>query len=176
MIQLSTLMWWMAIFFGIIGFLRGWKKEIVATAGIVMIVFAGMQFDSLLRGTLFLTLSRGQIFFVQCLLLLGAVFFVYQARDVGGAHIRKEEDWQAGLLGALMGAFNGYLIGGSLWYFLDINEYPWSDFFVAPAAGSAAAQSIGLIPVVLMGGGASGTGDLLALGVLILLFFALVVA
>lgn len=173
MIQLSTLMWWMAIFFGIIGFLRGWKKEIIASAGIVLMVFAVFQFDSLMRGTLFLALPPGQIFFIQCVFLFGVVFLVYQARDVGGAHIRKENDWQAGLLGSLMGAFNGYLIGGSLWYFLDINEYPWSNFFIAPAANSPAAQSVNLMPMVLFGG---GSGDILALGVLVLLFFALVVA
>ncbi|MDQ7025778.1 MAG: hypothetical protein Q9P01_05840 [Anaerolineae bacterium] len=173
MIQLSTLMWWMAIFFGIIGFLRGWKKEIIASAGIVLMVFAEFQFDSLMRGTLFLALPPGQIFFIQSLFLFGVVFLVYQARDIGGAHIRKENDWQAGLLGSLMGAFNGYLIGGALWYFLDINEYPWENFFIAPTINSPAAQSINLMPMVLFGG---GSGDVLALGVLVLLFFALVVA
>jgi hypothetical protein len=175
-IQLTTLMWWMAIFFGIIGFLRGWKKELVATAGVVLAMFAVFQFDTFLRGTFFLSLPPSQIFLVQTAFLMGVVFFVYQAKDIGGAHIRKENDWQAGMLGALMGAVNGYLIGGSLWYFLDINEYPWEQLMTAPAQGTAAAQSVNIIPIVLIGGGASGTGDLFALGVLILLFFALVVA
>jgi hypothetical protein len=169
-------MWWMAVFFGIIGFLRGWKKELVATAGIVLAMFAVFQFDSIMRGTFFLSLPPAQIFFVQCIFLFGVVFFVYQAKDIGGAHARKENDWQAGLLGALMGAVNGYLIGGSLWYFLDINEYPWEQLVAAPVPGSPSVQAFNIIPIVLIGGGASGTGDLFALGVLILLFFALVVA
>ena len=176
MIQLTTLMWWMAVFFGIIGFLRGWKKELVATAGIVLALFAVFQFDGILRGTFFLSLPPSQVFLVQTAFLMGVVFFVYQAKDIGGAHIRKENDWQAGLLGAVMGALNGYLVAGSLWYFLDINEYPFEQLVVAPAAGTASAQSYSIIPIVLIGGGASGTGDIFALGVLILLFFALVVA
>jgi uncharacterized membrane protein required for colicin V production len=166
----------MAIFFGIIGFLRGWNKEIIATAGIVLALFAVFQFDGLLRGTFFVAIPPTQIFLIQAALLFGVVFFVYQARDIGGVASRREKDWQAGFLGSLVGAFNGYLIGGTLWYFLDVNEYPLEAFVVAPAANSPSADALNFIPIMIIGGGASGTGDLLALGVLVLLFFALVVA
>ena len=52
MIQLSAVMWTMAIFFAIIGFLRGWNREVIATAGIILGLFALFQFDSLIRGVL----------------------------------------------------------------------------------------------------------------------------
>jgi len=174
-IQLSSLMWTLGIFFAIIGFLRGWVKELVATAGLVLALFTIFQFDGLLRGTVFVTLPRSQIFLLQMGFFFAVAFIVYQTQDIGGAERRDERDIQAGLIGTVIGFLNGYLIGGSLWYFLDINEYPLEQFVIAPAADSASAQSVNLIPLVLLGGGASGTGDLLAIGVIILLFLVLIV-
>ncbi len=175
MIQFSALMWAAAIFFGIIGFLRGWNKELVATAGMLLTTFAIFQFDSFLRGTVFLIMPRDQVFLLEATVFLIVVYLVYQAKDIGGAEARNRDNWQAGFLGALAGGFNGYLIIGTLWYFMDINEYPITQFVVAPAPGSPSAQALWTIPLVLIGGGTSGTGDLLALLVIALLFFVLVI-
>ncbi len=65
MIELSALLWVMAIFFAIIGFLRGWTKEIVSTAGIILGLFALFQFDTLIRGTLLANVGRDQVFIVS---------------------------------------------------------------------------------------------------------------
>ena len=40
MMQLSTFLWSMVAMFAVIGFLRGWTREIVATAGIILALFA----------------------------------------------------------------------------------------------------------------------------------------
>lgn len=174
MIQLSSLMWVSALFFGMIGYLRGWNRELVATSGITLVMFAIFQFDSILRGTVFLLLPRDQVFLIQATAFLAVVYFVYQADELAGATRRSGSNLQSGFLGALAGAFNGYLIIGALWYFLDINEYPLTQFVTAPGPNSPGAQSIGLMPLVLIGGGAGGTGDLLAVLVVALLFFVLV--
>lgn len=174
MIQFSALMWAAAIFFGIIGFLRGWNKELVATAGMLLTTFAIFQFDSFLRGTIFLIMPRDQVFLLEAVAFLIAVYVVYQARDIAGTEARNRGNWQAGFLGALVGGFNGYLIIGTLWYFMDINEYPITQFVIAPSPGSPSAQFLWTIPLVLIGGGTSGTGDLLALLVIALLFFVLI--
>lgn len=175
MIELSALMWTFGMFFAIIGFLRGWNRELVASAGIVLGVFAIFQFDGFLRGILFTAIPRTQVFLLQAVAFVAIVFLVYQAKDFSGVQRRDERDLQAGLLGAAVGFINGYLIGGSLWYLLDINEYPFDAMILAPAANSPSAQSIGWMPLMLLGGGASGTGDLLAVLVLVLLFVVLVV-
>jgi len=175
-IQLSTLMWVTGIFFAITGFLRGWNKELVSLVGIVLAMFALFQFDGLLRGTIFLALPPTQVFLLQAAIFMGMVVFLYQGGAIGaGADRRDDDDWQAGFLGAAVGFFNGYLITGTLWYFLDINEYPFEELIVAPAANSLSAQSVNLMPLVLIGGGASGTGDILAVVVLVLLFLVLMV-
>ncbi|MBC6938079.1 MAG: hypothetical protein DWB42_19935, partial [Chloroflexi bacterium] len=52
MIQLVGLLWGMALVFGFIGFMRGLSRELIATAGIILGLFALFQFDDVLRGTL----------------------------------------------------------------------------------------------------------------------------
>lgn len=175
MITLFSLMWVFALFFAFLGFLRGWNQELVATAGILLGLFAILQFDGLLRGTLFFTLPRDQIFLIEAGVFGAIVFIVYQAREVRGARRRTQDNWQSAILGVMMGFFNGYLVGGGLWYLLDINEYPLSQFITAPALNSPSATSLNLMPLMLIGGGASGTGDLLAVVVIFFLFLVVVV-
>jgi hypothetical protein len=168
-------MWTLGIFFAIIGFMRGPRREIVVSAGLVLALFAIFQFDSILRGTIFLAMPAAQVFVIEAGFYLAIAFIVYQAEDISGSDRREEGDWQAGILGAFVGFVNGYLIGGSIWYFLDINEYPLEQWVTAPAVGSPSAQSLGVMPMMLLGGGASGTGDVLAIGVIILLIIVLFV-
>ncbi|GAB5490838.1 MAG: hypothetical protein Phog2KO_10530 [Phototrophicaceae bacterium] len=173
MIEISTFMWMLSIFFAVIGFLRGWQREFTATAGIILATFALFQFDSFLR-TIFFGFDSQQLFLMQFVIFVVIVFLVYQAKQIGGGGLRDDDDLQDGLIGALAGAINGYLIGGAIWYFLDINEYPFEEFVTAPAVNSISAQSLGLMPMVLLGGGADGSGAVLSIGVLILVFLVLI--
>ena len=177
MMELSAILLMMAIFFALIGFLRGWNREIVSTAGIVLGLFALFQFDTLLRGTLLANVSRDQVFYVQVGLFIVVIFFAYQTRSVMGADLTRREgrdNLQESVLGGLLGFLNGYLIWGSIWYFMDINEYPLAPYVIAPAPGSPSAQTQGLLPLVLLGGGPGGSGDLLAVAVIILFVFVLI--
>lgn len=175
MIQLYSLMWVFALFFAFLGYLRGWNQELVSSGGILFALFAILQLDGWMRGLLFFTLPRDQLFLIQGALFLAVVVLMYQAREVRGQARRAPRNWGAALLGAMVGFFNGYMVGGSLWYLLDINEYPLSQFIIAPALNSPSGQNVGWIPLVLVGGGASGTGDILAVAVIVLLFFVVVV-
>lgn len=178
MMELSAILLMMAIFFAIIGFLRGWNKEIVATAGIVLGLFALFQFDTLLRGTLLANVSRDQVFFVQTGIFIAIVFFAYQTRSVMGADLNRVREGrdalQNSVLGGLLGFLNGYLIWGSIWYFMDINEYPLAPYVIAPSPGSPSAQTQNILPLVLLGGGPGGSGDLLAVAVIVLFVFVLI--
>jgi uncharacterized membrane protein required for colicin V production len=170
MIDLSAFMWALAAFFALIGYLRGWDRELVVTAAIVLTSFMLLQFDALFR-TIFPGITPGQLFFVQIAIFFVIVFIVYNARDLAINVGRR--NMQSGLLGVVVGALNGYLIGGALWYFLDINEYPLDQFIIAPAANSPSAAAIDWIPMVILGGGTSGSADIMSFVVLILLFFVL---
>ena len=188
MIQLVTLMWTMALFFAIIGFLRGWNKELISTAGIILGLFALFQFDTLLRGTLLAGLPTDQVFYVQCGIFIVIVFFAYQTRgfrpERSGEERRREREGgpggigrdhlQSSVLGALVGFLNGYLIWGSIWYFLDINQYPLAPYVIAPSAGSPSDQARNILPLVILGGGVNGSGDLLSLAVIVLFLVVLI--
>ncbi len=177
MIQLSAMLWVMALFFAIIGFLRGWSKEVVSTAGIILGLFALFQFDTLIRGTLLASVSREQVFLVQAGLFIIVVYFAYQTRAFFGGDRRAaggRDSLQESVLGGLLGFLNGYLIWGSLWYFLDINEYPLAPYIIAPAPGSPSDQARSLLPLVVLGGGVGGSGDLLAVAVIILFLIVLI--
>lgn len=176
MIQLYSLMWILAAFAGVLGFLRGWNREIIATAGIALAMFTLFQLDPLLRGTALLFLERDQAALVQIILFLVIVFLAYRNRSYVRETRRSNRDDRisAGILGGLLGLVNGYLIGGALWYFIDVNEYPFYPLIMMPAGNTPSADSIQAIPLVIMSGGASGSGDALIIvaGVLFLLVLA----
>jgi hypothetical protein len=166
----------MSLFFAIIGFLRGWNRELIATAGVILGLFALFQFDNLIRGVLLAGVARDQVFLVQSSLFIVIVFFAYQTRALGDNDDREGRDsLQESVLGAIVGFLNGYLIWGSLWYFMDINEYPLAPSIIAPAPGSPSDQARDLLPLVILGGGVDGTGDLLAVAVIVLFLFVLIV-
>jgi len=175
MVQLYSLMWILAVFFAIIGVMRGWTKEIIATAGIMLALFALFQFDSLLRGTVLLTFPTDQVFFIQAAVFLLVVFIAYTNRTFISDDTPDRVTLQEGLLGGIIGFVNGYLVGGSLWYFMDINEYPFSPYITAPAADSISAQNLNAMPLVILGGGATGSGDLLAVAVIGIFLLVLIV-
>lgn len=173
MIQVSMFMWVLAVFFAVIGFLRGWQRELIATTGIILATFALFQFDAFLR-TIFFGFGSEQLFIAQFVAFVVVVFLVYQAKQIGADGTRNDDDLQDGLIGALVGALNGYLIGGAIWYFLDINEYPFEEFVTAPPVNSPAAQALGTMPMMILAGGSDGSGGLLSIGVLILVFVVLI--
>ena len=175
MIQLVGIMVMLAIFFAIIGYLRGWNKELISMAGIILGLFALFQFDSLLRGTLLAGVGQREVFLVQSMIFIIIVFFAYQTRALGRARPDGRDSLQEGILGSIVGFINGYLIWGSLWYFLDINQYPLSPWIVAPSPGSPSDQARDLLPLVILGGGVNGDGNLLAIAVIVLFLFVLVV-
>jgi hypothetical protein len=175
MIQLYSLMWVIAVFAAVIGFLRGWNREVIVTAGVVLAMFMLFQFDSLIRGTVLVGLGRDQVFFIQAGLFMLIVYFAYRTRSFSDNPARSRPGMQESILGAFVGFANGYLIGGMLWYFLDINEYPFPNLFTAPPPGSPSVQALSTIPMVVASGGVTGTGDFLAV-VVIGLFLLVILA
>ncbi len=169
------MMWILAAFGSVIGFLRGWNREVIALAGVMLGAFFLFQFDSVLRGTILLRFSRDQVFFIQAGIFLLIVFFAYQNRSFTGEGRESENRLQSEILGALVGAVNGYLIGGTLWYFLDVNEYPFSPLVLAPAPDSPSAEMLNAIPLVILSGGVGGSGDFLLVGIIVLFLIVLIV-
>ncbi|MBL8148077.1 MAG: CvpA family protein [Anaerolineae bacterium] len=176
MIELIALLFVMTVLWGVFGFFRGLNRELIATAGIILAMFALFQFDSLIRTTLLGGVSTDQVFLIQTLIFVIIVFFAYRTRTFFGRDVGRDgrNTSQNSVLGALVGALNGYLIWGTIWYFMDINEYPLSPYIIAPAPGSVSDQARNALPLVFLGGGPTGNGDLLA--VLVIVMFVIVLA
>jgi hypothetical protein len=178
MIQLAGFMWGMAFVFGVIGYMRGLSKELISLAGIILALFALFQFDGLLLDVLLANVPPEQKFIVQCLIFIGIVFFAYQTNALGKRQLANNPDGrdrlQSTVLGAVLGFVNGYLIWGSIWYFMHINGYPLSPYIIAPPQNSPSFDTINSLPLYVLAGGPGGTGNLLALAVIILFLFVLI--
>jgi hypothetical protein len=134
MINLFALFWITIIFFAIIGAVRGWSKEVIAMAGLVLSLFAintfGHLFVRLVGGVGvgadeadFLAEMRRQF------MILGGIhvviaFFSYQGVVLVRSRITPRETIQERLLGLIFGALNGFLVVGTLWSLLEYKITP----------------------------------------------------
>jgi uncharacterized membrane protein required for colicin V production len=151
MIQLSTILYLGIFTFGMIGYLRGFDKELVALAGIVLSLFVLVQFDGFFVN---LADSSGDpqetLYYLQAILLGVVTFFAYQTPPEKFESIARRKSgrdkFQTQLLGAVTGGFNGYLVIGSLWYYMDIKSYPF-DSITPPAPDSASAGVVESLPL-----------------------------
>ncbi|HLA42208.1 MAG TPA: CvpA family protein [Aggregatilineales bacterium] len=157
MMELSFFLRLCVMFFAVMGYLRGIYKEFVGLAGIVLSLFLITQFDWVLD--LFLGSSSASVRFAAiAILLIVLTFFSYQQaptvfapsryRTGRGIRLPSDRNWQTNVLGALFGGINGYLVVGSLWYFMDQFEYPMDSLFLQPAVGSTSASFVTNLPLV----------------------------
>ncbi len=139
MVSLYVLFWMFVILFAIIGASRGWAKEILVTFSTIL----GLFIVNLLVTYLpFLKpdsgLSQTTRFWIEALIVGGLAFFGYQTpniRVIASPRFARER-LQDTLLGMIIGALNGYLIVGSIWYLMHRMEYPLQPYFLPPEEGT----------------------------------------
>ncbi|MBC7871764.1 MAG: CvpA family protein [Chitinophagaceae bacterium] len=182
MVQLTVLLTMMALLFGYIGFTRGWNKEVIATSGIILGLFALFQFDDVLTNLL-VSFPPEQAFAFRTVIFSTIVFFAYQTRALIGEDATRarssggdgRDNLQSSVLGGLVGTLNGYLIWGTLWYFQHVENYPLSPYITAPQPGSPSANFVESLPLYILAGGPGGAGNLLAAAVIVLFLIVLIV-
>lgn len=141
MIGLDVLFWLFVILFGVIGFLRGWAKELMVTVSIVLAIFiinVLEHFVPFIRDTLVANPGPA-IFWMRVGIIVVLMFFGYQTPNISRLASNNRfarEKLQDILLGALLGSINGFMFWGSvLFYIIKIN-YQFA-FITPPAEGSA---------------------------------------
>ncbi|KAF0111095.1 MAG: hypothetical protein FD147_1196 [Chloroflexi bacterium] len=154
MISLHVMLFIFIILFAIIGAMRGWAKELLVMFSVILALFTMNVLESFVpffKDTIKASLP-GTVFWIRTAILSALVFFGYQTPKLqkladSGRFVRNM--LQDSLLGGFLGAVNGYLVFGTIWYYLNAAGYPFS-FVLAPdpvtANGIAAINWINYLP------------------------------
>lgn len=133
MIPIETVFYMFIVVFAFIGFVRGWAREVLVTASVVLAFFIMYFLLSLDFVTNFLTSGQvpdsgvitTQQFWFQTIILLVLIFFGYETPSIqrlAGNRFRRD-NFRDSALGLFIGGFNGYLILGSFWFFMGQVNY-----------------------------------------------------
>lgn len=157
MISLTVLFWLFVVLFAIIGAMRGWAKEILVTFSVLIAIFIIVLMQTYLP---LLSpdsdISQATRFWIQTGVIGLLVFFGYQTPNLtalAGPRFARDRV-QDILLGLILGAVNGYLIVGSIWYYMAAAGYPFQPYFISPdpntAMGAAALDLLEKMPPVFL--------------------------
>lgn len=154
MISLNVMLFMFVILFGIIGAMRGWAKELLVIFSVILAMFVLTVLETFVPffQDTFKNASVETVFWLRTVLLGCMVFFGYQTPKI--PRLAESDRFirhflQDALLGFFIGAVNGFLIFGTLWYYLNAAGYPFA-FVTAPdsatEAGQAALRLINVLP------------------------------
>jgi uncharacterized membrane protein required for colicin V production len=159
MMTLPHVFWLFVIVFGVVGSFRGWAKEILVCFSLLLAIAIDRLLFTYVREVQLLLAPTGEPnltqFSLRAGLLLVLAFFGYQTPNLqafmGKVAKEKIQDW---LLGLLLGMLNGYFMVGSLWYYMDVAQYPLTPFVMPPpdqAAFVASTTYLAYMPPMLLG-------------------------
>jgi uncharacterized membrane protein required for colicin V production len=146
MVSLNVLFWMLVILFAVIGAMRGWAKELMVTFSVILALFIITvleNFVPMIRNAIAASGPSMQ-FWIRATIVILLSFFGYQTpniRALAGARFARER-LQDTLLGFLIGAFNGYLIVGTIWWFMHNAGYPFPNIVYPPAPNTPLAVVI----------------------------------
>lgn len=135
MVSLMFVFWIFVVLGAIIGTLRGWAKELLVTVSAILGIFIINVLENFVvfMSSFYEQGGPESVFGTRAVIVLLLAFFGYQTphlKFMNRGAIR--EKLQDSILGTFIGAVNGYLIIGSIWFYLDAAGYPF-DFILAPA-------------------------------------------
>ena len=168
MMTLQVAFWIFVILFAFIGSMRGWAKELLVTFSVLVALFVLnlMTYFPPIRN-LFAQPNTETEFWIRTITLIVMVFFGYQTPKVAkfiGTKFGRER-LSDSLLGFFIGAINGYLIVGCIWWFMIDSSYP----FPGITAPNPVPWIVGILPPVWL------TGIVLYFAILIAFLFLLIV-
>ncbi|MCI5224418.1 MAG: hypothetical protein D3924_17560 [Candidatus Electrothrix sp. AR4] len=157
MVTISFFFWTFVVIFGMIGAIRGWGKELLVSFSIVLALFVmqvALAYIGPVRRLWDSWDGSTTRFYVASLVVIMFAFFGYHTPKNPNVTVKSASDrLQNMMLGVCLGAVNGYLLVGTLWYFLDQANYPFPEWVMIPPepgtpAGDAALKIIHWLPPV----------------------------
>ncbi len=145
MVYLNFIFICFVILFAAIGAMRGWAKEMLVTASAVLGLFIITVLETYVKGVTQSFAVPGSVtqFWLRTAIIAILAFFGYQTPNLPmlGHDRFVRERIQDSLLGVVLGAVNGYLIVGSIWYFLSAANYQALSYIVPPDPNTDAGQA-----------------------------------
>ena len=124
------------ILFAVIGAMRGWAKELLVTSAVMLALFLISILENFIppfRNAL--TMEPDTRLITRTVIIILMAFFGYETPQIRALQPKvARERLQDTILGIILGALNGYLLIGSLWFFLHEAQYP-TDLIVTSMAG-----------------------------------------
>jgi len=151
MVSLSFVFWLFVGLGALVGMLRGWAKELLVAFSVILAIFIILVLERYVGFVQELMKTGGPRteFWIRMLIIVVLSFFGYQTPNIRNlAEAARREKLQDSLLGIVLGGFNGYLIVGSIWSYLDKAGYPYP-FALPPLEGTQIGdQALRLIAVL----------------------------
>ena len=149
---------WFALIFmlGIIGAVRGLSKELgvttLLTLSLFVLKFVWSRFQptvtSLAAGSPLGLSFEGIRAIVFSVVILFVAFISYEG-FVLTFPFKEQKGFLKGFFGFVGGLLNGYLVIGTVWYFLEITNYPFPPSILSrPEAGTVSAEFVRYLPLV----------------------------
>lgn len=134
MMSIVYIFWMYVILFSIIGAMRGWVKELMVVFSVVLALTTNHVLRKYIPLVEALQADSTSLFWIRSLVLVTLVYFGYQtvvsiARLAARATRERLQDT---LFGIFVGAINGYLISGTLLYYMHEARYPFPDIISEP--------------------------------------------
>jgi uncharacterized membrane protein required for colicin V production len=122
------------VLFAVIGAMRGWAKELLVAFSVILALALNHVLRKYIPLANTLAETDTSLFWVRTIILLVLVYFGYQT-VVSIPHLASRaarERLQDTLFGALLGGFNGYLIAGTILYYINVADYPFQKVISKP--------------------------------------------
>ncbi len=171
MITITFFFWTFVVVFAVVGAMRGWAQELLVAFSIILGLFiitvlglvpvvrdmVGVGFVN--QDGNIITGLPATAFYIRSALILALTFFGYQTPRIQNKRIQaattRSGRLQDTMLGVIVGGVNGYLVVGTLWFFVIQADY--FPAFIDPPAGAtaeSAARLVELLPPMLLNGNA----------------------
>jgi hypothetical protein len=136
MMSIVYVFWMYVALFAVVGAMRGWAKELLVSFSVILALTTNHVLRRYIPIVSALPESSSSLFWIRTMILLTLVYFGYQTViSIARLSARAaRERLQDTLFGIFMGAINGYLIAGTVLYYLHQANYPFPTI-VSPPQG-----------------------------------------
>jgi uncharacterized membrane protein required for colicin V production len=126
--------WMYVIVFAVVGWMRGWAKELLVGFSVILSLALNHVIRKYIPLAANLLETDPSLFWVRTIILMVLVYFGYQT-VISIQHLAaraRSERLQDTLFGAFLGGLNGYLVAGSILYYIHVADYPFQNVISKP--------------------------------------------